>query len=1029
MRSEYLTHIFEAMNALISANNMPGIQDTGNNVYIVNKLQNNAFTWGMTTDYKMRHMIEKDPEDKKLKLKDVDNQDNYGFDSSTKIDSVWTITDKAGLSEALEKIYENLGNEVDDNFIYETLTGEKMYTLDQIEFSDKVKKITPLEDMIKGMCESIRNYTLYGKEKAELLAEVKYGDKSVSDIINEYKDTLLEESVNFRRAEQDDDSVLQEKEDLSRTGKENISGFLKGRVSIDHDKKVFEIKGINFTKFLLRLKEMYQYKGILNLFEKKYSWWSEHLYEKNKITKKEMKIVNLTVDLFFALELYKVFLDLADFYDLSFYKHIAKAIYKKTWISNYEKKGYCKYTDTKNLSRFTYDLKDYQVEFIRNYSFLKSKYDLVGYILSFEQGLGKTLTAVGLAECLDKDQIVIVCPNTLRENWALEITNYYKKYHGDKELSAKDIYVYNSKAFSIATNPKFIIVNQESIAKIFDIVKPRKNSMIIVDECHNFRSITALRVTNLWRLKEILNCKDNLMMSGTPIKATAEEIIPILKMIDPYLTDELAKSYEKSFKSNSLQISEVIKERFGRVMYRKTKDEVLALPNKKINNLILEVKDPEPYTIYYIRERVQEEYNKEFEARYPQFKALGERYKELVLQYSSAPKKLTKSYLEYIEKFADPFIQNGSQSEENLTAEEIIYKNFLNQYVLPNVKEDSIKKEIMELKSKYVYFKNSILSTVLGRVYPPTRTACYKDIFSTNKDIIIKMINDNLKKTVIFTPFLEVAKYIHEELDKSKIGNILIIGGTKNRMDEITKFKESDDIDALVATIQTLSTGVTLTEADQMFFFGTPYRNADFQQACDRIHRIGQTRDVNIYIVKLKSNKKNITNRIDEILKWSYTMSSALLESGIIESEDMSTIDNNHTRGEQYKYKAIDLYNDECYNYFDKKEIDYYRNGNRQGEILVETDYKSAIGYIYVREIKEGNLAGNAVGPFKVFPDYRGKGYGEILLRDIIDKYKANILGVYADNQVAIALYKKVGFKITKEMTDKKGEKFYIMKI
>ena len=192
MRSNYLTHIFEAMNALIAANTMPGIQDSGSSVYIVNKMNNNAFTWGMTIDYKMRHMIEKDPEDKKLKLKDVDNQDQYGFDCSTKIDSIWKVTDKAGLSEALEKIYNNLGNEVSDNFIYETLTGEKMYSMDQIEFSDKVKKITPLDDMIKAMSESIRNYTLYGKWKAELIAEVKYGDKSVSDIITEYRDVLLE---------------------------------------------------------------------------------------------------------------------------------------------------------------------------------------------------------------------------------------------------------------------------------------------------------------------------------------------------------------------------------------------------------------------------------------------------------------------------------------------------------------------------------------------------------------------------------------------------------------------------------------------------------------------------------------------------------------------------------------------------------------------------------------------------------------------------------------------------------------------
>lgn len=192
MKDGYLTHINEAMNALIAANNMPGIQDTGNNVYIVNRLQNNAFSQGLTVDYKMRHMITVDPVDKKLKMTSVDNQDQYGFDNSTDILGAYRVLDKANLSEGLQKIKDNIGKEVNEGFIFEAILGEKMYSYDQLDYTDKVKKITPIEDMIKSMNESIRNYTLYGKEKAELIAEIKYGNKSVSDIITEYKDTLLE---------------------------------------------------------------------------------------------------------------------------------------------------------------------------------------------------------------------------------------------------------------------------------------------------------------------------------------------------------------------------------------------------------------------------------------------------------------------------------------------------------------------------------------------------------------------------------------------------------------------------------------------------------------------------------------------------------------------------------------------------------------------------------------------------------------------------------------------------------------------
>ena len=62
-----------------------------------------------------------------------------------------------------------------------------------------------------------------------------------------------------------------------------------------------------------------------------------------------------------------------------------------------------------------------------------------------------------------------------------------------------------------------------------------------------------------------------------------------------------------------------------------------------------------------------------------------------------------------------------------------------------------------------------------------------------------------------------------------------------------------------------------------MLFFGTPYRSADFDQACDRIYRIGQTSDVFIYNVLLDSPQKNITDRIKEILDWSGGMFNDLI--------------------------------------------------------------------------------------------------------------------------------------------------------
>ena len=48
---------------------------------------------------------------------------------------------------------------------------------------------------------------------------------------------------------------------------------------------------------------------------------------------------------------------------------------------------------------------------------------------------------------------------------------------------------------------------------------------------------------------------------------------------------------------------------------------------------------------------------------------------------------------------------------------------------------------------------------------------------------------------------------------------------------KLEKLLPDKNVKVLVATNQTLGSGLTLTEATQVFFFGTPYRSVDFEQA------------------------------------------------------------------------------------------------------------------------------------------------------------------------------------------------------
>ena len=64
-----------------------------------------------------------------------------------------------------------------------------------------------------------------------------------------------------------------------------------------------------------------------------------------------------------------------------------------------------------------------------------------------------------------------------------------------------------------------------------------------------------------------------------------------------------------------------------------------------------------------------------------------------------------------------------------------------------------------------------------------------------------------------------------------------------------------------------------------------------------------------------------------------------------------------------------------------------------------------------------------------VYHKYKGYGLSEILMKDIINKYGGFKLGVYSDNEVAIRLYKKLGFVEINKKTYKDGDVVIIMQL
>ena len=654
-------------------------------------------------------------------------------------------------------------------------------------------------------------------------------------------------------------------EELSMTQFEKFNS-ITSRIKVSDDYIV--IKGIDFQKFLQRIKVYYSENNFSKIFMKEYTKHAQKLWEKKKITRKEMKIKYLQFPTFFALEIAMIFEDLGYEYNVKHYLKIARFIRSKTWLKNLHLPVKEVPINISNLKNIRYTLKPYQKDFIEMYPTLKERFNLNGYLLSFDQGLGKTLTAISLAECLDKDQVVIVCPNSLKENWAYEIKEYFYKYE-DEKLWRDEVYVHGSKRYSFTNKTKYIIVNLEAIPAVYDLISNRKDSILIVDEMHNVRNMKGKRTLELLDLKSKLGKMDVLLMSGTPIKALPNEIVPSLMLIDPLFTEEVAKLYFNCFNVDGTATKEIVNARFGMVMHRKTKKEVLTLPDKHIHELNFTVPNSNKYLSDVVSKEVEEVFSRLYNAELERSDELRNNYINMIEKYSKAPYKEKKEYLDYIKNPEREF--HESELER--------FDEFTKKYVIPNIYYPVDLKNFKEAETAYVRMKERAMGKALGQIMHPRRKELYIQLYENNKEEIIDMIYNATKKTVIFSTLLEVVDYISKDLTKQGIGNVKIVGGADNRMDKIQAFKNDDDIEVLIATSQTLSTGVTLIEANQMFFFGTPWRSADYDQCCDRIYRIGQNTDVNIYNVLLDTGgKENLSTRMNDILKWSGEMFTSMID-------------------------------------------------------------------------------------------------------------------------------------------------------
>jgi SWI/SNF-related matrix-associated actin-dependent regulator 1 of chromatin subfamily A len=131
-------------------------------------------------------------------------------------------------------------------------------------------------------------------------------------------------------------------------------------------------------------------------------------------------------------------------------------------------------------------------------------------------------------------------------------------------------------------------------------------------------------------------------------------------------------------------------------------------------------------------------------------------------------------------------------------------------------------------------FRCNVLSGHLGN----------EDVASNRAAFVAELIEANPGKSIVFCRFIRDVFLVGVALDKLGIHSIGISGATDHRLDLIDQWRHDSTRRALIITVQTGGTGLTLNEASNTIFYNNSWSATDRLQAEDRNHRIGQEQKV-----------------------------------------------------------------------------------------------------------------------------------------------------------------------------------------
>ncbi|EKX51349.1 hypothetical protein GUITHDRAFT_44788, partial [Guillardia theta CCMP2712] len=435
-------------------------------------------------------------------------------------------------------------------------------------------------------------------------------------------------------------------------------------------------------------------------------------------------------------------------------------------------------------------------------------------ILADEMGLGKTVQTISLLSWLAEEKSIwgpflVVAPTSTMHNWYSELQKFCPQmkvipYFGANPNERKLLRRLWTNPVSLGTpgapfhvlvtNYKLIVADEKHFQRV-------KWQYMILDEAQAIKSSASQR----WKILLGFNCRNRLLLTGTPIQNSMAELWALLHFIMPELFDSFSdftewfsKDIESSAEGKGTGMDQAQLRRLQLIlqpfMLRRTKKDVL---DELVHKVEIEVRTPLSSRQKYY-------------------------YDMLKRRVTSTAELLDRKMLSKDDKRLHSLMNLVMQFRKVCNHPEIFERR---DFISPLQFQEYLR--------------------ILDELLPKLKAEGHK----------VLMFCQMTKMMDILEDYFWYRKHTYLRLDGS--------ASIADRRDMVNDF-QSEDSDVFIFLLSTRAggLGINLTAADTVVFYDSDWNPTMDAQAMDRAHRLGQTKQVTVYrLVSKNTIEERILHR------------------------------------------------------------------------------------------------------------------------------------------------------------------------